>query len=237
MIRAVRYVVALVGFSLWHASKTVLAGLLGVPHRPEDIYDRSGRAWARGILRWCRIAVTVEGRERLVPRAPCVYIANHASFVDILAILQEIPGTLRFVYKRGMSWIPILGWGMRFCRHIPIDRKRVSAAFAAYDEAAEYIRQGTCAVVFAEGTRSRDGRLMPFKKGPFVLAIAAQAPVVPVACLGTFELLPKGSCSAKPGTVTLRIGEPIATAGMTYQEREGLAARTREAIVELGVKQ
>jgi len=237
MIRAVRYVAALVGFSLWHASWVVLVGLLGVRHRPGGVYDRAGRAWASGILRWCRIAVTVEGRERLDPRAPCVYIANHASFVDILAILQEVPGTVRFVYKKGMSWIPILGWGMRFSRHIPIDRKRLTAAFAAYDEAAEYIRQGTCAVVFAEGTRSRDGRLKPFKKGPFVLAIAAQAPVVPVACLGAFELLPKGSCAPKPGTVTLRIGEAIPTAGMTYEGREGLAQETRRRLLALGVSE
>jgi 1-acyl-sn-glycerol-3-phosphate acyltransferase len=237
MMRAVRYVLALVVFSVWHASKVVLAGLVRVPHRPGDVYDRAGRDWARAVLRWSRIAVTVDGRERLEPAAPRVYIANHASFLDILAMLAETPGTVRFVYKKGMSWIPILGWAMLFARHIPIDRKRLSAAFAAYDEAAEYVRQGTAAVVFAEGTRSRDGRLKQFKRGPFVLAIAAGVPVVPVLCAGTFELLPRGSFTPRPGTVTLRIGEAIPTTGMTVGDREQLAERTRAALVVMGAKE
>ena len=236
MMRALRYAVALVLFSVWHASRVVLAGLVRIPHRPGDVYDRAGGDWARAVLKWCRIGVVVEGRERLDPKVPCVYIANHVSFLDILAILQEFPGSLRFVYKKGMSWIPILGWAMLFARHIPIDRRNRSAAFAAYDEAAQFIRQGASAVVFAEGTRSRDGRLKPFKKGPFVLAIAAQVPVVPVLCLNGFELLPKGSWSPRPGIVTLRIGGAIPTAGMGYDAREGLAERTHGALIGMGAK-
>src|ERR1041385_8591730 len=237
MIRTVRYVAALLRFSAQHAGSVVIAAVLRVRQRPGGVYDRAAREWARGILRWCRIRVTIEGRERLDPAVPVVYIANHTSFIDILAILAELPGTIRFVYKKGMSWIPLLGTAMRAARHIPIDRRTRSAASAAYDEAAEFIRQGASAVVFAEGPRSRDGRLKPFKKGPFVLAIAAQAPVVPVACLGTLEILPKGSCAPKPGTVTLRIGEPIATAGMTYEGREVLAQETRRRLLALGVSE
>ena len=237
MIRTVRYVAALLRFSAQHAGSVVIAAVLRVRQRPGGVYDRAAREWARGILRWCRIRVTIEGRERLDAAAPVVYIANHTSFVDILAILAELPGTIRFVYKKGMSWIPLLGMAMRAARHIPIDRRNRSAAFAAYDEAAEFIRQGASAVVFAEGTRSRDGRLKPFKKGPFVLAIAAQVAVVPVLCANTFELLPKGSWSPKPGTATLRIGEAIPTAGLDYDAREELAERTRAAIVGMGAKQ
>src|ERR1041385_3542989 len=158
MIPGVRYVAALLRFSAQHAGSVVIAAVLRVRQRPGGVYDRAAREWARGILRWCRIRVTIEGRERLDAAAPVVYIANHTSFVDILAILAELPGTIRFVYKKGMSWIPLLGTAMRAARHIPIDRRNRSAAFAAYDEAAEFIRQGASAVVFAEGTRSRDGR-------------------------------------------------------------------------------
>src|ERR1043166_1895322 len=122
-MRALRYAAALVLFSVWHASRVVLAGLVRIPHRPGGVYDRAGGEWARAVLKWCRIGVVVEGRERLDPKAPCVYIANHVSFLDILAILQEFPGSLRFVYKKGMSWIPILGWAMLFARHIPIGRR------------------------------------------------------------------------------------------------------------------
>src|SRR5437773_6822860 len=113
MIRTLRYLAALLWFSGRHASKVVIAALAGVRQSPGGVYDRAARDWARGILRWCRVRVTIEGRKRLVPGVSVVYIANHASFLDILAILAELPGTIRFVYKKGMSWIPLLGTAMR----------------------------------------------------------------------------------------------------------------------------
>jgi len=133
-----------------------------------------------------------------------------------------------------MDWIPLMGLAMRAARHIPIRRQVKSAAFAAYHEAAQYIREGMSAVVFPEGTRSRDGKLLPFKRGPFVLAIAAQAPVVPVCCLGAFELLPRAAWSPRPGTVTLRIGAAIPTTGLSYDDRTRLADQARAALLALG---
>src|SRR6266508_1408938 len=137
MIRTLRYLAALLWFTGRDSSRVVVAAVAGVRQRPGGIYDRAARDWARGILRWCRIGVTIEGRERLVPDVSVVYIANHASFLDILAVLAQLLGT-----------------AMRAARHIPIDRRNRSAAFAAYDEAAKFVRQGASAVVFAEGTRS-----------------------------------------------------------------------------------
>jgi 1-acyl-sn-glycerol-3-phosphate acyltransferase len=234
VIRTLRYLASYVVYMGYWGSRVLLAAIFGVRQRPGGIYDRAAREWGRGMLRATGMTVRVEGRERLDPTVPKVYIANHASQVDIWALLAEFPGTLRFVYKKGMDWIPLMGLAMRAARHIPIKRQVKSAAFAAYDEAAGYIRAGSSAVVFAEGTRSRDGRLQPFKKGPFVLAIAAQAPVVPVLCLGTFELLPRGSWSPKSGTVTLRVAEQIPTAGMTYEDRARLAERTRTELLAMG---
>jgi 1-acyl-sn-glycerol-3-phosphate acyltransferase len=234
VIRALRYVGAFVFYMGYWGSRVLLAAIFRVRQRAGGIYDRGAREWGRGMLRATRNAVRDEGSERLDPSVPTVYIANHASQVDIWAILAEFPGTLRFVYKKGMDWIPLMGMAMRAARHIPIKRQVKSAAFAAYDEAASYIRGGSSAVVFAEGTRSRSGRLLPFKRGPFVLAIAAQAPVIPVLCLGTFELMPKGSWAPKPGTVTLRVGERIPTAGLTYEDRASLAEQTRKALLAMG---
>jgi len=116
-----------------------------------------------------------------------------------------------------------------------IDRQHRQAAFGAYDEAAAAIQAGISAVVFPEGTRSRTGELLPFKKGPFVLAIAAGVPLVPAYCAGTFTLLPKGSWRITPHPIALLFGAPIATAGLAYDDRERLMTDTRRAIVALRV--
>lgn len=237
MIGMLRYVFSFLTMMSWYGAKVLVAVLTGVRQRPGGVYDTSARRWAQGMLRGTGIGVRVEGREHLDTPGPKVFIANHASFIDIWAVLAEFPGTLRFVYKKGMDWIPLMGQAMRAARHIPIDRHNRSAAFAAYDEAAKFVRDGSSAVVFAEGTRSRDGRLKAFKKGPFVLAIAAEAPVVPVFCENTYELMPRGSWSPKPGTVTLKVGAPIPTAGLGYDARDGLARQAREALLAMGARE
>ncbi len=238
MIGFLRYVGSFILYMSWYGGKVLLSALTGVKQRPGGVYDTGARRWAQGMLRGTGITVQVEGRGRLLTPEPKVFISNHASFVDIWAILAEFPGTIRFVYKKGMDWIPLMGQAMRAARHIPIDRAKLSAAFAAYDEAAKFVRdEGSSAVVFAEGTRSRDGRLKAFKKGPFVLAIAAGAPVVPVFCENTYELMPRGSWSPKPGTVILRIGEPIPTVGLDYEARDGLARQARAALLRMGARE
>jgi 1-acyl-sn-glycerol-3-phosphate acyltransferase len=234
VIQSLRYLACFTFLMGWWGSVVLLAAVFRVKQRPGGIYDRAAREWARGMLRGTGIQVRVEGRERLDPSVPKVYIANHASELDIWALLAELPGTVRFIYKKGMDWIPLMGMAMRAARHIPIKRQVKSAAFAAYDEAAKYVREGSSAVVFAEGTRSRNGKLLPFKKGPFVLAIAAQAPVVPVFCEGTFTLMPRGSWSPQQGTAVLRIGEEISTQGMSYEDRGRLADATRSALLRMG---
>ena len=124
---------------------------------------------------------------------------------------------------------------MHSAGHIYIDRHNRQAAFEAYDEAAACIRKGMSALLFPEGTRSRTGELLPFKKGPFVLALAAQVPIVPVYCAGTFTLLPKGSLRIDPHPVAIMFGEPILTEGKGYEDREELMAATRRAIEQLRV--
>jgi 1-acyl-sn-glycerol-3-phosphate acyltransferase len=238
MMGFLRYVSSFIVYMGWWGGKVLFSALTGVKQKTGGIYDTAARRWAQGMLRGTHIKVVVEGRERLLTPEPKVFVANHASFVDIWAILAEFPGTIRFVYKKGMDWIPLMGQAMRAARHIPIDRRKVSAAFAAFDEAARFVRdEGSSAVVFPEGSRSLDGRLKALKKGPFVLAIAAGAPVVPVYCANTFELMPRGSWSPKPGTVTLRIGEPIPTVGLDVEARDALAKQARAALLAMGARE
>jgi 1-acyl-sn-glycerol-3-phosphate acyltransferase len=236
MIQTLRYLIAIVILTLWHGGAVIVAALFRVQQREGGGYDRAQRRWGQGMLRWTGIRVRVEGGEKLRASAPAVYIANHASFVDIWALLQELPGTVRFVFKKEMNKIPVLGLAMRSMQHFPIDRKNLSAAFAAYEEAAVLIRGGISAVVFAEGTRSRDGKLHTFKKGPFVLAIAAGVPVVPVLCRETFATLPKGSLTPRRGTVTLHVGDPIPTTGLSYEDRTPLSQSARAQLVAMGAE-
>jgi len=233
-MRAVRYVVATVFYTVYYATRVIVAALVGIRQRPGGLYDRMQRAYGVAMLRATRMELDIEGCDRIPAGQPVVFVANHESWVDIWALLAGLPGTIRFVFKKELGRVPFLGQALNAMEHISIDRANRSSAFAAYDRAADQIRGGTSAIVFAEGTRSRDGKLKAFKKGPFVLAIAAQAPVVPVLCDDTFERLPKGSISPRPGTVRVKIGQPIPTVGLDYEAREQLADRTRAALLELG---
>jgi 1-acyl-sn-glycerol-3-phosphate acyltransferase len=235
MIRAIRYLVAVAACTVYYGTRVVVAALAGVRQQPGGLYDRMQRSYGVRLLRITGIELIVEGFEQLDPKQPVVYASNHESWVDIWVLLAALPG-IRFVFKKELSSVPFLGQAINAMGHISIDRANRGSAFASYDRAAETIRAGASAMVFVEGTRSRNGKLLPFKKGPFVLAIAAQVPVVPVVCLDTFERLPKGSISPRPGTVRLRIGTPISTAGLDYAARDALADRTRAAMIALGAE-
>lgn len=235
MIRALRFLCAVTVLTVWYGGRVFVNAWRGVRHRPGGVYDEVCRTWGRKMMRWNRLHATIEGMERLAPGQPYVYVANHASFVDIWVLLEHLPGSIRFVYKKELGRIPVFGPAIRASGHIAIDRQNRASAFSAYDAAARDVRGGTSAMVFAEGTRSADGRLRPFKKGPFVLAIAAGVPVVPVAILGAYESLPKGSVAPRRVPISVRIGTPIPTTGLTYEDRDAVGLRCRRELEALGV--
>jgi 1-acyl-sn-glycerol-3-phosphate acyltransferase len=235
MLRAAWYLVNLLVVTAWYGTKVILAALLKVPNRQGGVYDQAGRFWSRKLLRAAGVTVSTKGFEHVPEGRPVVYASNHQSWFDILSLAATLPGTMRFVSKQELAKVPILGGSMRAAGHIFIDRQHRQRAFGAYEEAAKVVQAGMSAVVFAEGTRSRTGRLQPFKKGPFVFAIAAQVPVVPVYCAGTFHILPKGSMRVRPQPVTLMFGEPIPTDGLDYEDREELMQRTRRVIEHMQI--
>jgi 1-acyl-sn-glycerol-3-phosphate acyltransferase len=177
-----------------------------------------------------------EGLEHIPRDQPIMYVSNHSSMFDIWALFATLPGSVRFVAKRELFRIPLLGRAMLAVGHVPIDRSARKSAFEAYDEAARMIRSGTSVVVFPEGTRSRTGELLPFKNAPFGLAIAAQVPIVPVYVHHTFEILPKGAWRLRPQPIRLLVGRPIATAGLRPDDRERLREEVRAAMVALQSK-
>jgi 1-acyl-sn-glycerol-3-phosphate acyltransferase len=236
MMAALRYSVSMFCCTIYHSARIVLAAGRGERFVPGGVYDRVPREYARSLLRINRLSVRAEGLEHAAGIGPCVFVCNHQSWLDILAVLDVLPGSLRFVAKQELGRVPLFGRALRAAGHIEIDRHNLTSAVAAYEAAARSIRGGLSAVVFAEGTRSRDGRLRPFKKGPFVLAVVAQVPVVPVCILGGYEALPRGSMRLRAVPMTVRLGPPIPTAGLTYEDRDALAARVRAALIALGAR-
>jgi len=161
---------------------------------------------------------------------PNVFMANHQSQFDIPALVLSMPTDFRIVAKRELLYVPIFGWALWLAGFIFIDRTDRESAIRRLDRAVHTIRRGTSVVVFAEGTRSHDGRLLPFKKGGFVLALKAGVPIVPVSIRGGRDILPKGSLRVRPGTIDVVFGAPVPTAGYSPDTKEELMATVRERI-------
>jgi 1-acyl-sn-glycerol-3-phosphate acyltransferase len=158
---------------------------------------------------------------------------NHASMVDIWVVFVAIPASFRFIAKKQLAKIPLFGWAMAAGRFIFIDRQNAASARRSMEEAARRIRAGQSVVIFPEGTRTRDGRLLPFKKGGFHLAMDSGADIVPVAIRGSREVMPRGAALIKAGTVTVEVGEPIPTAGLKSADREALIGKVRGSVAAM----
>jgi 1-acyl-sn-glycerol-3-phosphate acyltransferase len=208
----------------------IVAALLGVKDKPGGIYDKVPRWWSSAVLWAVGVKVRVHGMENARGGEPHIFASNHVSWFDVPALAKILP-RYKFVAKAELFKVPIFGGGMRAAGMIELQRDNRKAAFGAYDVAAERIRAGNSVVVFPEGTRGHAYPLRPFKKGPFVLAIAAGVPIVPIIVHGTIEIMPKGSLWAQPGTIDVHLLEPVNTAGVDYDHREALmqTVRTRMA--------
>jgi len=233
MIRSVVFVAGLVGRTIWSTCRLVFAWARRVPAGPGSIYEAIPREWARDLLQSAEVEVRVKGREHLDGVGTCVYCANHSSFVDPGALIGAVPGSVRFVAKRSLFHVPVFGTALRITGQIPVDRTNRDAAVDSFVEAGRILQDGVSAAIFVEGTRSRDGSLQPFKKGAFVLAISLQVPCVPVYIAGARALMPRGGFVPRPGTVEVRIGSPIPTAGLTYEDRDALRERCWQAMSTL----
>jgi len=215
-------------------------GVLGTVALLVSIFDGSGRAqhkiarlWARLILKTVGIRVRVEGLEHLHPSQPAIYAANHLSAIDIPVLYANLPGKFRIMAKKELFRYPFLGWYLKRSGQIPIVSGDAHASLRSLNRAGETLRHGMPRVVVPEGGRSRTGQLQEFMNGAFYVAIRAQAAVVPMAIVGSFELLPMNSFHMLPGDVDLVIGEPIPTAGMRLRDTDKLAAQVRQVIAEL----
>jgi 1-acyl-sn-glycerol-3-phosphate acyltransferase len=190
---------------------------------------RFAKAQARNLARVCGVRVRVRGLERL-GAGPYVFAPNHASHFDIAALLGYLPGANRFAAKKELFEQPVFGAVLRTLGMIPVDRDNPAEAI---ERLSQLEREPFSVIIFPEGTRSRTGELLPFKKGAFVTAIQLGLPVVPVVCKGTREVMPPGRyLSIFPGDVEVAVLEPIPTRGMSYDDRDRLADLVRGKIAE-----
>ncbi|MCX7906174.1 MAG: 1-acyl-sn-glycerol-3-phosphate acyltransferase [Bacteroidetes bacterium] len=197
------------------------------------IWDPSGRVYHRLQRLWGRIVLWSVGvRLRLhaegpLPSGPVVFAVNHTSALDIPVLMVAIPVPFAFLYKKELLRVPIFGFFLRHSPHIVIDRSGRKEALESLRLAGERIRRGLSAVIFPEGTRSPDGRLLPFKRGAFAIAAEAGVPLVPIVIRGAHRVWPARSWPVAPGSVEVHIGPPVHPEGFERAQTEALMSRLR----------
>jgi 1-acyl-sn-glycerol-3-phosphate acyltransferase len=209
-----------------------VAVLFSVPFdRHGRFYHAHAKFWSRGLLKIFGVRLRIHGLEHLDLTRNYIYVSNHASMFDIPIVAAGVPDDVRLVYKKELEKIPVFGWGLRWGSYIGIDRGRGAEAKKSLDEAVERIRRGASVLLFAEGTRTLDGRLQPFKRGAFNLAVRSGVSVVPMTINGSFSIVPKHSLRIRPGPVDLFLEPPIPIDPEGGRETEvRLMERVRAAI-------
>jgi 1-acyl-sn-glycerol-3-phosphate acyltransferase len=193
----------------------------------------ASRLWAPGLLTGAGAKLRIEGLERVDFSRPHVFVANHQSIIDVCAVFRALPVPIRFVIKQELAKVPFIGWYARAMGMVFIERGHAREAARRLHRIVADVRGGASLCAFPEGTRSRDGSVRPFKGGAFQVALQAGVPVVPIAIGGSGKVLPASGFRVRPGTITLRIGDPIPTAGLHAGDRRQLARRARDAVAAL----
>jgi 1-acyl-sn-glycerol-3-phosphate acyltransferase len=218
---------------------TILCGCISIV---VSLFDTGGNAairvarmWARSLLAFAGVRVTVEGLDKIDPAARHVFCSNHLSYMDTPVVLGHIPSQFRFLAKAGLFEIPFLGTHLKQAGHIPVPRKDPRAAVKTLTRAADGIREHAVSMlIFPEGGRSTDGQLHDFKEGAAYIAIKAQVPLVPIALVGTRDVLAMHSAVFHPfRRVRLCIGDPIPTAGLTLRDRQELTEVARAQVAAM----
>jgi 1-acyl-sn-glycerol-3-phosphate acyltransferase len=206
-----------------------------------SLFDSQGRVqhqisriWSRMLLAVSGVKMQIEGLEKIDPHGAYVLVANHRSLMDTPVVLAHIPLQFRFLAKKGLFLIPILGTHLRRAGHLPVVKGDPRASLRSMSDAARIIRErGVSVLLFPEGGRSQDDTLLNFREGAAYIAIKAGVPAVPVAMIGTRNVLKMGSMQIMSGVVKLRIGDPVDTSQLTLKDRSALTETLRDKVGEL----
>jgi 1-acyl-sn-glycerol-3-phosphate acyltransferase len=214
--------------------------VLGILALPGGLFDQSGRrlhwfsqAWSWLIMKTILSPVKVTGLEKIDTTRSHVYAVNHASAMDIPVLYVHLPFQFRIVFKKELLSYPVVGWQLKRSGQVCIDQQKPTNSIAAIRSAVKSLKGGMPLVIYPEGGRTPDGEIKPFLPGAFFLAIKAQVDIVPVALVGTYELLPMNTFHIKCRPLEMRVGEPISTAGLKMRDLEAVSAKVKKAMEDL----
>jgi len=230
VIAALRSVATYVAVALYVLVAAPVGMALAILFGAKNFLYKLGHWGVRLGLALSGITFRVAGREHVPAGRAVVFCSNHQSNVDPPILFEALHPQTHVLYKAELNSLPLLARAFQVGGFIPVDRRNKEAAMRSIEAGAASIRSGNSFLIFPEGTRSKTAELLPFKKGGFIMAIKAQAPILPVAVQGGDAAMQKGSKIVRPVTVSIRIGEPIETAGMALSDRDALIALTRQRI-------
>ena len=216
---------------------TVVFGLTSIPF---GFFDKDGRilhafarAWSKLIMRTIFSPVRVTGVEKIDTSRTYVYAVNHASALDIPVLYASLPFQFRIVHKKELLSYPVIGWHLKRSGQVCVDQQNPAHSVGQIKSAVRTLKNGMPLVIFPEGGRTADGHIQPFLAGAFFMAIKATVDIVPIALIGTYELLPMDTFHIKSRPLEMRIGDPIPTSEWTLRNLQGLSAKVQQEIEEL----
>jgi 1-acyl-sn-glycerol-3-phosphate acyltransferase len=216
---------------------TVVFGLTSIPF---GFFDKDGRilhgfarAWSKLILKTIFSPVRVVGLDKIDTSRTHVYAVNHASALDIPVLYASLPFQFRIVHKKELLAYPVIGWHLKRSGQVCVDQQNPARSVGQIKSVVRTLKNGMPLVIFPEGGRTANGRIQPFLDGAFFMAIKAGVDIVPIALVGTYELLPMDTFHIKSRQVEMRVGDPISTQGLTLRNLESLSAKVQKEIQDL----
>lgn len=216
---------------------TVVFGLLSVPSSffgdRERVLHGFARGWSWMIMKTIFSPVKVIGLDKVNTKRPHVYAVNHASALDIPVLYVHLPFQFRIAFKKELLSYPVIGWHLTRSGQICVDQQNPAGSIGSIRSALKSLKSGMPLVIFPEGGRTPDGQIKPFLPGAFFLAIKAQVDIIPVALIGTYDLLPMDTYHIKCRPLELRVGDPISTAGLSGHDTHALSEKVQKAVCDL----